>query len=568
MKKLVSLVLALMMLLSALPMAIAEEYREPITLTVFSQLANYAGEQPGWFGKEIKDRFNVTLKIISTNVDSNSFTSGIASQELGDIICWGDLGQDFFDALDAELIYDLDEVDMTPYVNLNKYFTESMQKVRNLVAETKGLEGNYGWAAAVAAEDGTWADLTDPTYALQIRYDVWEKAGKPALTSLEDLPAFLKALQDAVPETESGEKVYAYGGFGDWEDCVMKFTWDLMTFYGYKEADFLGVNFATGDIVNPLEEGSLYYRALKVNNQLYREGLFDPESVSQNFDTYSQKLTGGRYLMTLWGWITGNFNNAERAAQKIGYTTFLIEDSTPQQLTMATAGGNRAWSIGANCQYPERALELIEWLCTEEGTIIQNYGPKGLCWDYGTDGVPYMTDFGWQCQEDKKGTQMPAEYGGGTYEDGESKFNHVLIALEQLIPGKTYSYSNKGWPCYAERYNTALQNAWSADYANGAANGIDLYRQTGKYALVPTEAIVYAFPEMSQQNKEARALFAPVMKQGSWNCVYAADDAEFDRLWNEMVTTCKSYGYDAYVEEKIEHINACFATYGLEPAAK
>ena len=77
MKKLVSLVLALMMMLSALPMAIAEEYREPITLTVFSQLANYAGEQPGWFGKEIKDRFNVTLKLISSNGDTNAFTSGI-----------------------------------------------------------------------------------------------------------------------------------------------------------------------------------------------------------------------------------------------------------------------------------------------------------------------------------------------------------------------------------------------------------------------------------------------------------------------------------------------------------
>ena len=75
MKKLVSLVLALMMMLSALPMAIAEEYREPITLTVFSQLANYAGEQPGWFGKELKDRFNVTLKIISSNVDTNALAN-------------------------------------------------------------------------------------------------------------------------------------------------------------------------------------------------------------------------------------------------------------------------------------------------------------------------------------------------------------------------------------------------------------------------------------------------------------------------------------------------------------
>ena len=563
MKKLVSLVLALMMLLSALPMAIAEEYREPITLTVFSQLANYAGEQPGWFGKEIKDRFNVTLKIISTNVDSNAFTSGIASHELGDIICWGDLGQDFFEALDAELIYDLDEVDMTPYVNLNKYFAESMQKVRNLVADTKGLEGNYGWAAGVAAEDGTWADLTDPTYALQIRYDVWEKAGKPALTTLEDLPAFMKKMVEAEPVGVDGEKVYGYGGFPDWEDCAMKFTWDLMTFYGYREADFLGVNYATGDIVNPLEKDSLYYRALKVNNQMYRDGTFDPESVSQNFDAYSSKLSNGRYLMALWGWIIGGFNTAERAAEKIGFQTFMFEDSAPQQLTLSTAGNNRGWSIGANCQYPERALEVIEWLSTEEGMMVVHYGPKGLCWDYDENGIPYMTEFGWACQENGADTQMPAEYGGGTYNDGQSRINQDLLGNDQMVPGKTYSFSNKGWPCYAERYNTALQKAWAENYAGGATSGIELYRQTGKYSLVNSAAASYAYPEMSQANKEARALFAPVMKQGSWACVYAANDAEFDKLWNEMVTKCKDYGYDAYVAEKIEQIHACFDAAGI-----
>lgn len=563
MKKILSLVLALMMMLSIVPMAGAEEYREPITLTVFSQLANYAGEQPGWFGKEIKDRFNVTLKIISTNVDTNAFTSGIASQELGDIICWGDLGENFFEALDAELIYDLDEVDMTPYVNLNKYFAESMQKVRTLVADTKGLEGNYGWAAAVAAEDGAWAELTDPTYALQIRYDVWEKAGKPALTSLEDLPAFMKKMVEAEPVVADGEKVYGYGGFGDWEDCAMKFTWDLMTFYGYKEADFLGVNYATGDIVNPLEKDSLYYRALKVNNQMYRDGTFDPESVSQNFDAYSSKLSNGRYLMALWGWIIGGFNSAERAAEKIGFQTFMFEDSAPQQLTLSTAGNNRGWSIGANCQYPERALEVIDWLSTEEGMMVVHYGPKGLCWDYDENGIPYMTEFGWACQENGGETQMPAEYGGGTYNDGQSRINQDLLGNEQMVPGKTYSFANKGWPCYAERYNTALQKAWSENYAGGATSGIQLYRQTGKYSLVNSIAAGYAYPEMSQANKEARALFAPVMKQGSWACVYAKTDAEFDQLWNDMVNTCKSYGYDAYVAEKVEHIHACFDAAGI-----
>ncbi|MBR1584829.1 MAG: hypothetical protein IJ662_04755 [Clostridia bacterium] len=560
MKKILSLVLTLTMLASfaAIPAMAEDTYREPITLTMFSELANYAGEQQGWFGKELKDRFNVTLKYVSSNVDSNAWTAAVSAGELGDIVCLGDMGEHFTTALNADLLLDWDDVDLTPYENINASLGNAMKKVADFAAEA-GHEGNYGFSYAVAMEDGAWAELTDPTYALQVRFDAWEKAGKPALTTLEDLPTFLKALQDAVPASASGEKVYAYGGFPDWEDCVMKFTWDLMTFYGYQEYDFMGVNYDTRDVVNPLEEGSLYYRALKVNNQLYREGLFDPESTSQNFDTYSQKLSSGRYLVALWGWIIGNYNSAEKAANKDGFVTFLIEDSAPAMQTLSTSGSNRMWALGANTEYADRALEIIDWLCSEEGMIVQNYGPKGLTWDYGEDGVPYMTDFGWQCQEDKQNTQMPTEYGGGTFQDGESKINHETIKLEQMIPGKTYSFSYKGWPCYAEHYATELSKAWSEEYAGGATSGVDLYRKTGKASVQSPAAIAYSKASLSEEGQQKRAQFAPIMKEYSWKCVYSADDAEFDANWKYMVETCKSYGYDDVVAEKLADIQNCFA---------
>ena len=31
-----------------------------------------------------------------------------------------------------------------------------------------------------------------------------------------------------------------------------------------------------------------------------------------------------------------------------------------------------------------------------------------------------------------------------------------------------------------------------------------------------------------------------------------------------MVSTCKSYGYDAYVEEKVEDVNECLAACGIQ----
>ena len=560
MKRILSLVLTLALLASVavIPAMAEDTYREPITLKMFSGLANFAGDQGGWFAKELKDRFNVTLNIVSTNVDGNAWTSALAQGDLGDIVCLGDLGDQFVEALNADLLLDWSDIDLSAYPNINAYLGDAIQKVSDFAAE-KGHDGKYGFTYAVAMEDGAWAELTDPTYALQIRFDAWEKAGKPELKTLEDLPAFLKALQTAVPKTESGENVYAYGGFPDWEDCVMKFTWDLMTYYGYQEYDFMGVNYATRDVVNPLEEGSLYYRALKVNNQLYREKLFDPESISQNFDTYSQKLSSGRYLMAMWGWIIGNYNSAEKAANKDGFVTFLIEDSAPAMQTLSKAGSNRMWAIGADTEYPERVLEILDWLCSEEGMIVQNYGPKGLCWDYGEDGVPYMTDFGWQCQEDRANTQMPAEYGGGTFQDGESKINHETIKLEQMIPGKTYSFSYKGWPCYAEHYATALSKAWSEEYANGATSGVDLYRKTGKVSVQSPAAIAYSKALITEASQQKRAQFAPIMKEYSWKCVYSESDEEFDANWKYMVDTCNSYGYDDVAAEKMADIQNCFA---------
>ncbi|MEZ7872341.1 MAG: hypothetical protein QMB53_00975 [Eubacteriales bacterium] len=567
MKKFLSLILCLSLLAMSLPaLTFAEAaYREPITMTVFSEVANFAGEQKGWFAKELKDRFNVTLRFVSTNVDANAYAAGVSAGELGDIINFGDMGKNFTTALEADLVLDWSDLDLTPYTNINAVMKDGFKKVTDYVKQVNGQDGIWGFPYSVALQNNAWSNLIDPDYALQIRYDAWEKAGKPALGSLEELPAFLKALQDAVPQTANGEKVYAYGGFGDWEDCVMKFTWDLMTFYGYQEYDFMGVNYATREIVNPLEDGSLYYRALKMNNELYRAGLFDPESVSQNFDTYSQKLTGGRYLMALWGWIISQFNSAEKAKDNIGFTTFLLDDSAPVMQTLSTAGSNRLWSLGADCKDPERALAIIDWLCTEEGIIIQNYGPKGLTWDYNAQGIPEMTEFGWKCQEAKKDTEMPAEYGGGTYEDGESKFNHETIKLEQMIPGKTYSFSYKGWPGYAARYATNLSKNWSEQYAGGAINGVELYRATGKVSVAPASATAWSKADLSDAGKEKRALFAPVMKEGSWKCVYAQTPEQFEQLWKDMVTTARSYGYDDVVAEKMADIEKCFAFLDANP---
>lgn len=43
--------------------------------------------------------------------------------------------------------------------------------------------------------------------------------------------------------------------------------------------------------------------------------------------------------------------------------------------------------VSANCEYPEIAVALFDFLVSDEASIVQSHGPEGLGWDYTTEGV-------------------------------------------------------------------------------------------------------------------------------------------------------------------------------------
>lgn len=84
-------------------------------------------------------------------------------------------------------------------------------------------------------------------------------------------------------------------------------------------------------------------------------------------------------------------------------------------------GGNRPWTIGANTEYPELCMAIINWLATPEGRMTLEYGPKDVCWYYDEDGNTCFTDLGKSAKLDGK-TEMSDGYSG-TFEDGNFKIN-------------------------------------------------------------------------------------------------------------------------------------------------
>ena len=92
---------------------------ETVTLTVFSQLANYSGEQLGWFAKIMLDKFNVKLNIV--NAPEGVFATRMESGNLGDIILFGSDTDEYHQAIDAGMLLDWNEdnilAEYGPYIN-------------------------------------------------------------------------------------------------------------------------------------------------------------------------------------------------------------------------------------------------------------------------------------------------------------------------------------------------------------------------------------------------------------------------------------------------------------------
>ena len=68
MKRFLSVLLTIAMLLSLVTISAVAEEEAPLVIDVYDDAANYNGTQTGWFAKVIKDRFNIELNIIASQV--------------------------------------------------------------------------------------------------------------------------------------------------------------------------------------------------------------------------------------------------------------------------------------------------------------------------------------------------------------------------------------------------------------------------------------------------------------------------------------------------------------------
>lgn len=544
-KKLLSVLLASSMVIgsaSALT-GCGSKKNEVIKLNVYSQLANFSGKQIGWSADILKKKFNVELNIIPEG--DGVFETRMTSGNLGDIVVWGADNDKYPLAVKNNLLFGWEDDNVLdeygPYIKKN--MPDALKKNKELTKTiTNGASDKlYGFGANVALNS---KDHESFFYTWDTRWDLYKKLGYPKVKNLQDYHKMLKNMQKLCPSDDSGNKVYAVSLWPDWDDAMVMYVKAMATaYYGYDELALGLYDSTNGKYHDALEEKGPYLEMLKWFNDLYQDGLIDPDSMTQTYDEMIAKVQNGGTLFSIFNYSGSlGYNTKEHtSAGKLMYC-MKPEDASPIVYGMNTQGGDRVWSIGAKTEYPEKCMEIINYLATPEGRMTMEYGPKGYTWDYDDQKHAYLTDVGMKCQKDKN-TTMGGGYKG-SYHDGELQINNVTWSLDASNPdsdGETYN--KESWASYNATPSSDIEKDWRD---KTGCTTINEYMEKGKYTVAPGTS----FSKETQDTtlKTTWNQVTTEIKNSSWKAIYAKSDKKFDSVVASMKKSAKKYGYDKCVE--------------------
>ena len=544
-KKLLSVLLASSMVIgsaSALT-GCGSKKNEVIKLNVYSQLANFSGKQIGWSADILKKKFNGELNIIPEG--DGVFETRMTSGNLGDIVVWGADNDKYPLAVKNNLLFGWEDDNVLdeygPYIKKN--MPDALKKNKELTKTiTNGASDKlYGFGANVALNS---KDHESFFYTWDTRWDLYKKLGYPKVKNLQDYHKMLKNIQKLCPSDDSGNKVYAVSLWPDWDDAMVMYVKAMATaYYGYDELALGLYDPTNGKYHDALEENGPYLEMLKWFNDLYQDGLIDPDSMTQTYDEMIAKVQNGGTLFSIFNYSGSlGYNTIEHtSAGKLMYC-MKPEDASPIVYGMNTQGGDRVWSIGAKTEYPEKCMEIINYLSTPEGRMTMEYGPKGYTWDYDDQKHAYLTDVGMKCQNDKN-TTMGGGYKG-SYHDGELQINNITWSLDASNPdsdGETYN--KESWASYNATPSSDIEKDWRD---KTGCTTINEYMEKGKYTVAPGTS----FSKETQDTtlKTTWNQVTTEIKNSSWKAIYAKSDKKFDSIVAGMKKSAKKYGYDKCVE--------------------
>jgi multiple sugar transport system substrate-binding protein/putative aldouronate transport system substrate-binding protein len=537
MKRFLSVLLTLALLMSLVTVsAVAEGEKELLTIDIYDDAANYNGIQSGWFAKIVKDKFNLELNIIASQVVGNTIYATRAEEgNLGDIIIVDKAK--FPEIVEAGLARDISDK-IVNCENIMKFKTQ-------IDVYNKGLTGEDGKYYGIPTEmtDTAPDTLTDDVIysSPMLRWDLYKEIGAPKLETLDDLLAALEKIHEIHPTNEEGDPAYPFSLWPDWDgnDNMVgpANVVQLTTWYGQK---LKGSALLQPDYsFKPLyDKDGAYYKITKFLNQANQKGLVDPDSGTQNWDNACAKMSSGRVDIFWYSWQVGFWNSLDRLQAGTAFRFIPVGDMTFYADADRYYGSDRMFGVGGKVEGEkyDRIMEFLDWYASPEGATIQHCGLKDFNYTVNEDGT--FTPINDNALMDN--LPVPEEYGGGGYDDGYNDINQWIVSSLCINPITGERFAQKFWKSYKEMNMTEMKKEWAEMF--GAEDDVAWMKANGKLLAMPSVDFTPA-----ADNNDIASLRAEInasLCEYTWNLIMTCNtDDEFEAMWAEMVETLDGFGY-------------------------
>lgn len=565
--------------------------KDLIQLDVLSTRANYAGIQGGWMGEVYAEKFGVQLNIIKG--DETTLAVMQQSGDMGDIIVWGAGGDTFKKCASQGLLIDWESGTLLDehgaYIKEN--CQADLENMRNYVDDGK----IYGLCGDVSSS----ADGIDTFfYNWDIRWDLYEACGCPEIKDLDDLYDLFVQMKEICPTNDDGQETYAMSLWPDWDgDMVMYAKCLAQAYYGL-EGDYVPGLYDNedGTYYDILDDDGPFLTMVRFLNKLYRAGLLDPNSNVNTYDDAISKLKNDRVFFSIFNYAGSTaYNTADHLAAGKAMFSLVPEDANTIVYALSETGvSSMNFSIGAKSEYPDVAMDIINWMFTPEGRLTTEYGPEGLCWYYGDDGKTYFTAIGEAMHNDQslpfgdlykytdgegkehivaansvtdnKYTddagvtydatlyyELPEEYSayeGMVFQDGTNEMNIVSWNVNTINPETGERYNCDYWEStLASAAASDIEKEWR-EWATEQA-GYEVYDSEGYLQSTDYDIYLTVHDAADALDTDSKIVYKQITGSkdglvctGCWNAILASTEEECEKYISDMRASIMNFGAD------------------------
>lgn len=368
----------------------------------------------------IRENLGIDLQVSTYSDYETKMNTLLAANQLPDLFSiWGNVS----DVVGTGCLLELSDL-------ISQYAPNVQEDYENIPELSRYKVDGGIYTLAQIRRDDNWEQGSVPC----IRTDLLKEQGLSVPTTWNELYEVLEALSEAYPDS------IAYGTRGD-DRLLFNYMSPVRGLGGdyglYQDAD--GVWH-----MGCLEDS--YKEVLQYIHNMYQAGILDNEYLIVSADDWKSGLGTGKYLFYYDNPVfldTLNKTLRETKADANLEPIMFLADENGNTVNYGHSDNYyNVWGISADTENKEVLMKFVDWLYSEQGGLLMNYGVQGVHYEM-VDGKPQFLD---SVVEEYK-----ARTGDPTYEAGSE------IGIGDLFLDMSW-YSN-----YDAAFKSTSEESWTRE---------------------------------------------------------------------------------------------------------